>query len=460
MYKYGKDLVSSFTSKISTSLITSPPSPDDKIEDSDRNSKRPADSKVATGYATSTCTSKSSGANVCRTNTGTTAATSDSPISEKRHNSKKRNRLDGHKTPMLVQFDSSQSSLLSENESSQSSTRPTKKKKTAGVMGQSNSLLLDMIPLEVLETHVFSFLTHGEDYYALQLTCSTMKSLSDKADILKKIDLSGEAETGKGSILRDVESPVVGVERLYKFASVGNQQALYMIGMIAAYCHGDKIGVTILKQTAQKGCLRSAYALGLILRDSNKSESEKYLNGAIERGYLPACQELLSSPVVKDKFGDLDHLTLKKFFDPIGLNRLLGRCYLHSNGVRGVATSHCWNPCCGRWALKATQSNDGRTPQLQSPSKCLPALSSHIEASLIQLVQKDQINGPGAVEGTCHESDEDALLVGSGNENGRRSFRVSRMKMCSSCRRAKYCSKLCQVYDWRSGRHKMECQYL
>ena len=228
MYKYGKDLVSSFTSKISTSLITSPPSPDDKIEDSDRNSKRPADSKVATGYATSTCTSKSSGANVCRTNTDTTAATSDSPISEKRHNSKKRNRLDGHKTPMLVQFDSSQSSLLSENESSQSSTRPTKKKKTAGVMGQSNSLLLDMIPLEVLETHVFSFLTHGEDYYALQLTCNTMKSLSDKADILKKIDLSGEAETGKGSILRDVESPVVGVERLYKFASVGNQQALYM----------------------------------------------------------------------------------------------------------------------------------------------------------------------------------------------------------------------------------------
>jgi hypothetical protein len=39
-------------------------------------------------------------------------------------------------------------------------------------------------------------------------------------------------------------------------------------------------------------------------------------------------------------------------------------------------------------------------------------------------------------------------------------LRVSRMKMCSSCRRAKYCSKLCQVYDWRSGRHKMECQFL
>jgi hypothetical protein len=39
-------------------------------------------------------------------------------------------------------------------------------------------------------------------------------------------------------------------------------------------------------------------------------------------------------------------------------------------------------------------------------------------------------------------------------------LKVSRMKMCSSCRRAKYCSKLCQVYDWRSGKHKMECQFL
>jgi hypothetical protein len=34
------------------------------------------------------------------------------------------------------------------------------------------------------------------------------------------------------------------------------------------------------------------------------------------------------------------------------------------------------------------------------------------------------------------------------------------MKMCSRCCRAKYCSKLCQVYDWRSSQHKMECQFL
>ena len=51
------------------------------------------------------------------------------------------------------------------------------------------------------------------------------------------------------------------------------------------------------------------------------------------------------------------------------------------------------------------------------------------------------------VKSCCDRNDSSFLLV-------------SRMKMCSSCRRAKYCSKLCQVYDWRSGRHKMECQFL
>ena len=41
-------------------------------------------------------------------------------------------------------------------------------------------------------------------------------------------DGGGGVDSGKGSILKDVDSPVVGVERLYKFANAGNQQALYM----------------------------------------------------------------------------------------------------------------------------------------------------------------------------------------------------------------------------------------
>jgi len=244
--------------------------------------------------------------------------------------------------------------------------------------------------------------------------------------------------------------------------------------MIAAYCHGDNLGVLILKQTADMGSLRAAYTLGLILRDSDKSKSDKYLQMGISKSYLPSCQELLSSQEVKDKFGDLNYTSLNAYFDPISLNRLLGRTYLQSNGVRGVSTSHCWNPNCGRWALKATQSHS-RTPQLSYPSRYLPPLQPHLEASLVKLVEThSKTNDVACVfvenSSTAHSETwpktenmtENKLMSSSTVPRcmNERSFRVSRMKMCSSCRRAKYCSKLCQVFDWRSGRHKMECQYL
>ncbi len=307
--------------------------------------------------------------------------------------------------------------------------------------------------------------------------------------------------------------------------------------MIAAYCYGDKVGVTILRQNAKRGCLRSSYTLSLILRDCNKEEADAYLRKAVEVNYLPACQELLSSQEVKERFGDLDYKSLQRFFDPIALNRLLGRTYLQSSGVRGVSTSHCWNPNCGRWALKATTANNrgghgggannggasANGPQLQFSSKYLPPLPPHLEACLLKLVedfnQEEQFgNGLGGAGGSssssrrlrrrnaaksfvseggvcmevnsgmmtsCPHNDSssssnatDTTAIGTGTGTAttdaanvlatnrvprlpsERSFRVSRMKMCSSCRRAKYCSKLCQVYDWRSGQHKMECQYL
>mmetsp|Transcript_17329 Transcript_17329/g.32825 ORF Transcript_17329/g.32825 Transcript_17329/m.32825 type:complete len:456 (+) Transcript_17329:165-1532(+) len=325
----------------------------------------------------------------------------------------------------------------------------------------NSSLFLDLVPQDVLQANIFSFLTEARDHYALQLTCKKFHEVSNKADMLSKVTLTGDSKTGKGGILLGVNDPGVAIEKLYKFAVVGNQQAMYMIGMIAAYCHGDKIGVTLLRQNADKGCYRSAYTLGLILRDCDKEESEVYLQRAISANYLPACQEILPSQTVKDKFGDLDCDTLRTFFDPISLNRLLGRIYLQSTGVRGVSTSHCWNPCCGRWALKATQ-NDARGPQLQYPSKYLPPIAPNLEHALLQLLEEDSRDRLTAKVGVDVQNEEEPNTASSfcPRPKSERCFRVSRMKMCSSCRRAKYCSKLCQVYDWRSGQHKMECQYL
>jgi hypothetical protein len=345
-------------------------------------------------------------------------------------------------------------------------------------MNMESSPLLRNIPTEVLQK-MFSYLTSREDYYSLQLTCHKFHKISNTRQILQYVDLNGEYtsgpqhEDGKGTILYGIEQPDVGIEKIYKYAIAGNLQALYMIGMIAAYCHGDKLGIIILQKAVDMGYLRAAYTLGLMLRDSDKSKSDKYLQMGISKSYLPSCQEVLSSQEVKEKFGDLTHTSLNRYFDPIALNRLLGRTYLQSNGVRGVSTSHCWNPNCGRWALKATQSQS-RTPQLSYPSRYLPPLQPHLEASLVKLVEThSKISDDGSsvekdltvcndASSDMENSTENHLKTGTAVPRCmvERSFRVSRMKMCSSCRRAKYCSKLCQVFDWRTGRHKMECQYL
>lgn len=92
----------------------------------------------------------------------------------------------------------------------------------------STSLLLDLIPQDVLMTNICCYLTDASDYYSLQLSCKKFQEVSNETVILRKVDLAGEASTGKGSILYQVNVPSVGVQKLYKFAAAGNQQAVYM----------------------------------------------------------------------------------------------------------------------------------------------------------------------------------------------------------------------------------------
>lgn len=158
-----------------------------------------------------------------------------------------------------------------------------------------------------------------------------------------------------------------------------------------------------------QGYVRASYALGLVLRDARPDEAVKYMAAAADAKYLPALQEVLPAREMKLHYGEPNAEELRRHLDQLCLNRLLSRHYIRATDLRTVNTSHCWNHLCGRWAFKAT------------------AVTSSSATA--------------------------AAAIADGN-------RVSRMKMCSRCCRAKYCSKLCQVYDWRSGRHKMECQFL
>ena len=57
---------------------------------------------------------------------------------------------------------------------------------------------------------------------------------------------------------------------------------------------------------------------------------------------------------MRAQFGDLNANVLSQYLDPPCLNKLLGRHYISGcQRVRKCATSHCWNPLCGRWAYKA-----------------------------------------------------------------------------------------------------------
>lgn len=261
------------------------------------------------------------------------------------------------------------------------------------------------------------------------------------------------------------------------------------------------------------GHLPSVYALALILRDHDIVQSEYYLTIATNRGYIPAWQEKLTATEIRSKFGDLDAARLIHYLDPPCLNKLLGRHYLECQRVRKHQTSHCWNSMCGRWAYKAMRTenvggdvaaDDAQQQQQQRNSlfRFQILWNERVRFGLMHGVLEpinnndvvDAIRGNGDNNQSCqpcepifsielliNELPDGTTLMNATDtsfpsepsprekllralqdklESNGGGLIMSRMKMCSSCRRAKYCSKLCQVYDWRSGKHKMECQFL
>lgn len=275
--------------------------------------------------------------------------------------------------------------------------------------------------------------------------------------MLVNIKLGGDVETGKAGIIQEDDTPATTTAALSPFARAGNLEAIYMLGMIKSYCHQDvDKGIFLLKLASNRGYLRSSYALGLILRDSLPQESNKYMVRAAQSGYLPALQELLPAREMKAKYGEPDAEELRRHLDPVCLNRLLGRHYLHSSKLRDFSTSHCWNPLCGRWAFKASAISGGPGPLHIRPLSSFlwlraPAANAPPPEARPQAESSNDAADDNHDAAQPPESSESRAIM---------DVRVSRMKMCSRCCRAKYCSKLCQVYDWRSGRHKIECQFL
>ena len=161
---------------------------------------------------------------------------------------------------------------------------------------------------------------------------------------------------------------------------------------------------------------------------------------------------------MKAKYGEPRAEELRHYLDPLCLNRMLARHYVRAAGLRDLNTSHCWNPLCGRWAFKATmnmtqQNNRQRRHAAHRWAAAARQRMAGLGNSAANAAAAHQVDANTRSSSGMNESDSSA-------SRSPLDIRVSRMKMCSRCCRAKYCSKLCQVYDWRSGRHKMECQFL
>lgn len=233
----------------------------------------------------------------------------------------------------------------------------------------------------------------------------------------------------------------------------------------------------MLKMASQRGFVRASYTLGIILRDSAPTEARSYMKLAASTGYLPAQLELLPTSEMKRRFGEPNADDLRQHLDPFCLVGLLLRDYVGSAELRGLHTSHCWNPLCGRWAYKAASKKSAmqmRTPMLDvddldgEADPIGHATAAPIrQRSLVGLVDGNhEIDEPDrgfpVSQGTsaCNGHSCKAIQALAWEQGSVKVDRVARMKMCSRCCRAKYCSKLCQVYDWRSSQHKMECQFL
>jgi len=256
---------------------------------------------------------------------------------------------------------------------------------------------------------------------------------------------------------------------------------------------------------------------------SSQIESDYYLNLATSLGYAPAWQEKLTAAEMRAQFGDLDAGKLVQYLDPPCLNKLLGRHYLECQRARKHQMSHCWNPLCGWWAYKKLMVENFRMQQRRGRHHHLIARLRELRGGVIEPNNNNnnEDRNAGAAEGAAARHDVFEPVNAHDNAGIRQQYlgatcraetqpcqrevfsiesllpqpaaetkpdaddsaeptpleklrsalrnrsrlsghglKVSRMKMCSSCRRAKYCSKLCQVYDWRSGKHKMECQFL
>lgn len=92
---------------------------------------------------------------------------------------------------------------------------------------KQTSDFLRIVPEDAI-AHCLSFLGTAEDRFALQTTCKSFRDISNSDDMLEKVNICGNKETGKYGIILEADTPSTAAATLSPFARAGNLDALYM----------------------------------------------------------------------------------------------------------------------------------------------------------------------------------------------------------------------------------------
>jgi hypothetical protein len=87
--------------------------------------------------------------------------------------------------------------------------------------------LLEVLPHDIWH-HVLGFCGSTHDRFALQTTCKLFRQISNESsELLSTLVLGGDI-MGRGSVLRDEDTPIVACHKLSEFCRAGNPEAMYM----------------------------------------------------------------------------------------------------------------------------------------------------------------------------------------------------------------------------------------
>ena len=286
------------------------------------------------------------------------------------------------------------------------------------------------------QLHLISILQRGDVTGIPNLAKEAKKTSEMYNENARSADQIGNARTGEGFVLSSFGLGVNTIYFLKNYALKQNEDAIYLLGLVATYCADlPRLGNIIFNiganQLKCKWCLFESSFFGPM---EYSKQAEMALCNAIQET-MPVSMFVHNIKKVQGKhrgeYVEGYHRT------PRILRKLSAVTEKNKSDKR-----FCSNKYCGRWAWQRSE-NAGRILE---------------EREAFDKDYEDR-----EVSGTICKAleavvDELALRFDAKYVND--PVRVEDFQLCSGCGSVGYCSQACQFVDWYLGSHKKKCKRL